>query len=71
LLTAPSHPTLQSWSIEICADVAATLHEIRGGSYDDVEASRMCEFDFEVASTTFRFPTTGYRCCWYPTSGAP
>jgi hypothetical protein len=64
-------PTLTAWSIEVCTSTTSSLREIRGGSYNDVEAGRMCDFDFEVAATTFRFPTTGYRCCWYPASGAP
>jgi subtilisin-like proprotein convertase family protein len=42
------------------------IHEIRGGSYNDVENGRTCDFNFVVGSTTFRFPNTGFRCCWYP-----
>ncbi len=44
---------------------SAGVHAIRGGSYNNVELGRMCAFDFTVGSNTFRFPNTGFRCCFY------
>jgi len=41
------------------------FHAIRGGSYTNVEAGRTCQFAFTVGSDTFRFPNTGFRCCYY------
>lgn len=45
---------------------ATGLHEQRGGSYNNLEAGRSCEFNFTVGGSSFRFPTTGFRCCYYP-----
>jgi len=58
---------LQSWTLEVCSSVMGDTgyRDIRGGAYNDVEAGRTCGFDFEVGSTSFRFPTTGFRCCRY------
>jgi hypothetical protein len=42
------------------------IYEIRGGSYNDVENGRTCDFNFVVGNTSFRFPNTGFRCCNYP-----
>ncbi len=41
------------------------VHYIRGGSYNNVEAGRTCQFDFPVAANNFAFPNTGFRCCYY------
>src|SRR5262249_25622165 len=41
------------------------IHYIRGGSYNNVEAGRTCDFNFTVAGPTFAFPNTGFRCCNY------
>jgi hypothetical protein len=41
------------------------IYELRGGSFNNVEAGRTCEFDFTVADQTFRHPNTGFRCCFY------
>ncbi|MFW5921275.1 MAG: MopE-related protein, partial [Polyangiales bacterium] len=41
------------------------LHYIRGGSYNNVEAGRTCQFDFTVGDDSFAFPNTGFRCCLY------
>ncbi|MBX3250020.1 MAG: SUMF1/EgtB/PvdO family nonheme iron enzyme, partial [Myxococcales bacterium] len=38
---------------------------IRGGSYNNVEGGRACEFDFTVAAESFAFVNTGFRCCQY------
>jgi hypothetical protein len=46
-------------------EVATGVHEIRGGSYNNVEAGRTCTFDFTTGGPTFAFPTTGFRCCRY------
>jgi hypothetical protein len=45
--------------------VAAGVHEIRGGSYTNIEPGRSCQFDFTAAGSTFSFPNTGFRCCNY------
>ena len=45
---------------------SAGIYEIRGGSYNNVEAGRTCAFNFTVGNTSFRFPNTGFRCCYYP-----
>jgi len=60
-------PTLTGWSLEVCieAQIDTGYRDIRGGAYNDVEAGRSCSFDFEIGSTGFRFPTTGFRCCRY------
>ncbi|MDH5671786.1 MAG: MopE-related protein [Myxococcales bacterium] len=54
---------LQEWTN---TEAAAGQYEIRGGSYNDVEGGRACGFDFSVAPDTFKFPNTGFRCCYYP-----
>jgi hypothetical protein len=41
------------------------IHEIRGGSYNNVEGGRTCQFDFTVGDPNFAFPNTGFRCCRY------
>ena len=41
------------------------IYEARGGTYNNVEAGRACDFDFFVANRTFAFPNTGFRCCQY------
>ncbi len=41
------------------------VHEIRGGSYNNIEAGRTCQFDFTVSADDFAFPNTGFRCCNY------
>jgi subtilisin-like proprotein convertase family protein len=58
---------LQSWTLEVCSAAPGDsgYRDIRGGGYNDVEAGRTCSFDFEIGSTSFRFPTTGFRCCRY------
>ncbi|MCB9617128.1 MAG: SUMF1/EgtB/PvdO family nonheme iron enzyme, partial [Sandaracinus sp.] len=38
---------------------------IRGGSYNNVEGGRACDFDFTVANESFSFVNTGFRCCRY------
>ncbi len=38
---------------------------IRGGSYNNVEGGRACDFDFTVADESFSFVNTGFRCCRY------
>ena len=41
-------------------------HEIRGGSFNNIEGGRACDFDFTVAADAFAFPNTGFRCCYVP-----
>jgi len=41
------------------------IHYIRGGSFNNVEGGRTCQFDFPVAANNFAFPNTGFRCCYY------
>ena len=41
------------------------LFEVRGGSYNHVEAGRTCRWDFTVSDRTFAGPNTGFRCCMY------
>jgi hypothetical protein len=45
---------------------SANIYEVRGGSFNNVENGRTCAFNFTVGNTSFRFPTTGFRCCYYP-----
>ncbi|HEX4353407.1 MAG TPA: hypothetical protein VHZ95_10840, partial [Polyangiales bacterium] len=45
---------------------ASGIYEIRGGSYNNLENGRTCDFNFTVGATSFRFPNTGFRCCYYP-----
>ncbi len=45
--------------------VGTGIYQVRGGSYQSIEAGRACSFDFTVAQQTFRAPTTGFRCCMY------
>jgi hypothetical protein len=42
-----------------------SVHEIRGGAYNNIEAGRTCDFDFTVGDNSFAFPHTGFRCCYY------
>jgi len=46
-------------------EVIAGVHELRGGSYNNIESGRTCDFDFTVAADDFAFPNTGFRCCYY------
>ena len=41
------------------------VHAIRGGSYNNVEDGRRCDFDFTVGDDNFAFLNTGFRCCRY------
>ncbi len=45
--------------------IGTGIHEIRGGSYNNVEQGRTCQFDFTAGSNAFAFPNTGFRCCHY------
>ena len=45
--------------------VATNVHEIRGGSFNNREDGRTCEFDFTVGDERFAFPNVGFRCCLY------
>ncbi|HET8934029.1 MAG TPA: MopE-related protein [Polyangiales bacterium] len=42
------------------------VHAIRGGGYNNFESARTCSFDFNAGDETFHFPSTGFRCCYYP-----
>lgn len=42
------------------------VHAIRGGGYNNFESARSCSFDFNAGDETFHFPSTGFRCCYYP-----
>ena len=46
--------------------VAPGVYQLRGGSYNNIEAGRTCDFDFTVSAQDFAFPNTGFRGCWYP-----
>ncbi|MCG8553760.1 MAG: proprotein convertase P-domain-containing protein [Proteobacteria bacterium] len=52
-------------------EVSPGVHEIRGGSFNNVESGRRCAFDFSVGDMAFRFPNTGFRCCYGPNPPAP
>ena len=41
------------------------VYEVRGGSFQSIEAGRACAFDFTVAEQGFAAPSTGFRCCQY------
>ena len=41
------------------------IFEVRGGSYNHIEAGRTCQWDFTVSNRTFSGPNTGFRCCMY------
>lgn len=45
---------------------SANVHSIRGGSYNNVEDGRTCQFDFTVGDEAFAFLNTGFRCCHTP-----
>jgi Notch-like protein len=45
--------------------VGTGIYEVRGGSFQSIEAGRACDFDFTVAEQTFSAETTGFRCCMY------
>jgi len=47
-------------------EISAQVHAIRGGGYTNFEAARSCTFDFNAGDETFHFPSTGFRCCYYP-----
>lgn len=42
---------------------SSNIHAIRGGSYNNVEDGRTCQFDFTVGNEVFAFVNTGFRCC--------
>ena len=42
---------------------SSNIHAIRGGSYNNVEDGRTCQFDFTVGDEAFAFVNTGFRCC--------
>ncbi len=44
---------------------SSTVHEIRGGSYNNIESGRTCQFSFTAGNNQFQFPNTGFRCCLY------
>ncbi len=44
---------------------SSDIHSIRGGSYNNVEGGRTCQFDFTVGDENFAFVNTGFRCCYY------
>jgi MYXO-CTERM domain-containing protein len=54
---------LKEWTF---TSQGTNIYEQRGGSYNNLEPGRACDFNFTVGSTAFRFPTTGFRCCYYP-----
>ncbi len=41
------------------------FYQVRGGSYQSIEAGRACDFAFTVAATAGPAPNTGFRCCLY------
>jgi MYXO-CTERM domain-containing protein len=45
---------------------SSTVHEIRGGAYNNLEDGRSCTFDFTAGDSNYLFPNTGFRCCYYP-----
>ncbi len=46
-------------------EVVPGVHQIRGGSYNNIETGRTCQFDFTLGDEEFAFPNTGFRCCYY------
>ena len=36
-----------------------------GGSFNNLEAGRTCDFDFTVGGSQFSFNNAGFRCCMY------
>ena len=44
---------------------APGFYQVRGGSYQSIEAGRSCQFAFTVAATSGSAPNTGFRCCMY------
>jgi formylglycine-generating enzyme required for sulfatase activity len=45
--------------------VSPGIYQVRGGSYQTIEAGRACTFDFTVADHTFSSNNMGFRCCLY------
>ena len=45
--------------------ISSSVHQIRGGSYTNIEPGRTCQFDFTSGDNTFAVPNTGFRCCLY------
>jgi len=56
---------VKEWTNDTRMSGMTTVHEIRGGSYNNVEAGRTCSFNFTVGDDLFAFPNTGFRCCLY------
>ena len=54
---------LKEWT---ATSPTAGNYELRGGSYNNLESGRTCEFNFTVGSTGSRLPNVGFRCCFYP-----
>jgi hypothetical protein len=53
---------------EFTAARSAGINPMRGGSYNSPEFGMTCQFDFSLADDSFRFPNTGFRCCYTGTT---
>jgi Notch-like protein len=45
--------------------VSSGVFQVRGGSYESIEAGRSCDYNFTVSAGTSAAPNTGFRCCYY------
>ena len=54
---------LKEWTF---TSPTAGNYELRGGSYNNLENGRACDFNFVVGATASRLPNIGFRCCYYP-----
>jgi hypothetical protein len=48
--------------------IASGQNPMRGGSYNSPQFGMTCQFNFSVADDNFRFPNTGFRCCYTGTT---
>jgi hypothetical protein len=54
---------LKEWVDDPRAVSGTTVYTLRGGSFDNHAVGLTCDFDFTVATASFRFPNLGFRCC--------
>jgi hypothetical protein len=56
---------VKEWVTDARLASGQTVHTLRGGSYNNPAGGLTCDFDFTVATSDFRFPNVGFRCCGF------
>ena len=47
---------------------SVAVNPIRGGGYNSPRFGMTCQFNWSVVDDQFRFPNTGFRCCYTGTT---